>query len=140
MDKNYVFDTSAIFAYTESEEGADDVEKILILAKKSKCKIFISFISLMELYYITWQKKGEDIARELVVLIKSLPIEIIESRERLILLAGRIKANHKLSVADAIVTATAIEKSAALVHKDSELESVSQYTTTLKLPMKLSTL
>ena len=134
MDKNYVFDTSAIFAYIESEEGADAVEKILTLARKDKCKIFISFISLMELYYVTWQRKGEDIARELVVLIKSLPVEIVESNERLILSAGRIKASHKLSVADAIVTATAIEKSATLIHKASELEPVSKYIKTLKLP------
>ena len=134
MDKNYVLDTSAIFVYLESEEGADEVEKILTLARKDKCKVFISFISLMEVYYIVWQRKGEGIAKEAIVLIKSLPIEIVESKERLILSAGHIKANHKLSVADAIVTATAIEKSAKLVHKDSELEPVSQYVATLELP------
>ena len=134
MDKNYVLDTSAIFVYLESEDGADEVEKILTLARKNKCKVFISFISLMEVYYIVWQRKGEDVAKEAIVLIKSLPIEIVESKERLILSAGRIKANHKLSVADAIVAATAIEKSATLVHKDSELEPVLQYVKTLKLP------
>jgi len=52
----------------------------------------------------------------------------------LILSAGRIKANHKLSVADAIIAATALEKSAGLVHKDLELKPVSQYVTTLELP------
>ena len=129
-----MLDTSAIFVYLESEDGADEVEKILTFARKNKCKVFISFISLMEVYYIVWQRKGEDVAKEAIVLIKSLPIEIVESKERLILSAGRIKANHKLSVADAIVAATAIEKSASLVHKDSELEPVSQYVKTLKLP------
>lgn len=133
MDKNYVLDTSAIFVYTESEHGADAVEKILILAQKNRCKVFISFISLMEAYYILWQRKGEDTAKEAVVLIKSLPVEIVESKERITLSAGRIKANHKLSVADAIIAATAMEKSAILVHKDSELEPVSQYIETLKL-------
>ena len=129
-----MLDTSAIFVYLESEDGADEVEKILTFARKNKCKVFISFISIMEAYYIVWQRKGEDVAKEAIVLIKSLPIEIVESKERLILSAGRIKANHKLSVADAIVAATAIEKSASLVHKDSELEPVSQYVKTLKLP------
>jgi hypothetical protein len=42
--------------------------------------------------------------------------------------------NCELSVVDAIVTATAIEKSAILIHKDSELEPISRYVTTLKLP------
>lgn len=134
MDRNYLLDTSAIFVYTESDEGSDRVENILTLAKKGRYEIFVSFISLMEIYYVSWQRKGEDIAKESVVLVKSLPIQIVESNERLILSAGRIKANHKLSVADAIVTATAIEKSAVLVHKDPELEAVSKYVKTLSLP------
>ncbi len=136
MIKNYVLDTSAIFTYAESEAGSDTVEEILTLAKKSKCNLYLSFISLMEIYYVAWQKKGEDTAKELVVLVKSLPLEIINSTERLILSAGRIKANHRLSVADAIVTATAIEKSAILVHKDPELEAASSYVEILKLPYK----
>lgn len=138
MDKNYVFDTSAIFAYTKLESGADTVEEILNLAKKNKCGLYLSFISLMEIYYITWQQKGKDIAKELIVLIKSLPIQIIESNERLILSAGRIKANHRLSVADSIIAATAIEKSAVLVHKDPELEAASEYIKILKLPYKIT--
>lgn len=136
MDKDYLLDTSAIFVYTKSEEGSDKVENILNLAKKGKCNIYLSFISLMELYYITWQEKGEDIAKELIVLIKSLPLQIVESNERIILSAGRIKANHRLSLADAIIAATAIDKSAILIHKDPDLEIISQYIKTLKLPYK----
>lgn len=138
MVKNYVLDTSAIFAYTKLEEGAEKVEEILVSAKKNKCAVFISFISLMEIYYISWQEKGEDIARELAVLVKSLPVQIVESYERLILSAARIKANHRLSVADSIIAATAMEKSAELIHKDPELEGLSQYINSLKLPYKPS--
>lgn len=133
---NYVLDTSALFVYIESEKGASRVEEILALAKKGRCMAFLSFISLMEIYYITWQKKGEDVAKELVVLVKSLPLEIVESNERLILSAGRIKANHRLSVADAIIAATGIEKSATLIHKDPELEAVSEYIKTISLSTK----
>lgn len=134
--KNYVLDTSAIFVYTNPEEDSNLVEGILNSAKKGRCNIFISFISLMEVYYITWQQKGEDIAKEFVVLIKSLPVQIVESNERLILSAGRIKANHRLSLADSIIAATAIDKSAVLVHKDPELEVISRYTKVLKLSYK----
>lgn len=136
LDKNYVFDTSAIFVYTKSEEGVDTVEEILCLSSRERCNLYMSFISLMEIYYVSWQQKGKDIARELVVLIKSLPIQIVESNERLILQAGYLKANHRLSVADAIIAATAIEKSAVLVHKDPELENLSGYIKILKLPYK----
>ncbi len=136
MSKIFVLDTSAIFTYLEYEAGADKVERILVQAKGKRCEVFVSFITLMEIYYISWQRKGEDVAKELVVFLKSLPITIVESSERLILSAGRLKANHKLSVADAIIAAIAVDKSATLVHKDPELDIISQYTSTLKLPTK----
>jgi len=134
--KSYVLDTSALFTLTKGENGSDTVEDILISAKKGKCHIYLSFISFAELYYITWQGKGESAAKELIILVKSLPAQRVDSNERITLSAGRIKANHKLSVSDAFIAATALDKSAVLVHKDPEFESVSGYIATLQLPYK----
>ncbi|MFZ3123421.1 MAG: type II toxin-antitoxin system VapC family toxin [Thermodesulfovibrionales bacterium] len=136
MSKSYVLDTSAIFTFTKAEEGSDVVEDILNMAKKGKDSVYLSFISFMELYYVTWQEKSEDAARELIILVKSLPVHRVDSNERLTLSAGRLKANHRLSVADAFIAATAIEKGAVLVHKDPELEVISKYTETIELPYK----
>ena len=136
MAKSYVLDTSAIFTLTKAEDGSDMVEKILSLAKKGKCIVYLSFISFMELYYITWQEKSEDTAKELIILVKSLPVQRVDSNERVTLLAGRVKANHRLSVADSFIVATAIDKGAVLVHKDPELEVISNYVETLELPYK----
>jgi len=134
--KSYVLDTSAIFTLTKAEDGSDIVEDILSMAKKGKYSVYLSFISFMELYYVAWQEKNESAAKELVILVKSLPVQRIESNERITLSAGRIKANNKLSVADAFIAATAIDKGAVLVHKDPELEIVSNYVETLELPYK----
>jgi ribonuclease VapC len=131
-----VLDTSALFAYIDGENGADEVERILNSAARNRCWIFISFISLMEIYYIAWQEKSETIAKELVNIVKALPLQIVESSERLILSAGRLKALHRLSLADAIIAATAMEHSALLVHKDPELEIRSSYIQVLQLPYK----
>lgn len=136
MSKSYVLDTSAIFTFTKAEEGSDVVEDILKMAKKGKDSVYLSFASFMELYYVTWQEKSEDAARELIILVKSLPVHRVDSNERLTLSAGRLKANHRLSVADAFIAATAIEKGAVLVHKDPELEVISKYTETIALPYK----
>lgn len=136
MAKSYVLDTSAIFTLTKAEDGSDVVEDILNMAKKGKDSVYLSFISFMELYYVTWQEKSEDVARELIILVKSLPVHRVDSNERLTLSAGRLKANHRLSVADAFIAATAIEKGAVLVHKDPELEVISKYTETIELPYK----
>lgn len=136
MNKAYLLDTSAIFAYMEDEAGAQIVENILNGARHGKNKILISFITLTEIYYIVWQEKGEDFAREAVVLLKSLPVEFVESSERLNLSAGRIKANHKLSLADAFVAAAALDRSATLVHKDPEFEALAGFITLMALPYK----
>ncbi|MEM3101675.1 MAG: PIN domain-containing protein, partial [Candidatus Nitrosotenuis sp.] len=99
MVKNYVLDTSALFTFTRGEDGSDTVEDILISAKKGKCHIYFSFITFAELYYITWQEKGEGAAKELIILVKSLPAQRVDSNDRITLSAGRIKANHRLSLA-----------------------------------------
>lgn len=136
MAENYVLDTSAIFTLTKGEDGSDTVEDILNLARKGKCTVNLSFASFMEIYYITWMAKGESAAKELIILVKSLPVQKVDSNERITLSAGRIKALHRLSVADAFIAATTIDRKSVLVHKDPELKVISQYTEILELPYK----
>lgn len=138
MPKRYVLDTSAIFTLTKGEDGSDAVENILTLAEKGKCTGYLSFASFMEIYYITWMSKGESAAKELLILVRSLPLQRVDSTERITLSAGRIKALHRLSVADAFIAATAIDKNAVLVHKDPELKVMSKLIETLELPHKKS--
>lgn len=137
MVKSYLLDTSAIFTLTKDEAGSSAVESILIGAKKGSNNVYMSFISFMELYYITWQEKGEAAAKEIIILVKSLPVQKVDPIERITLSAGRIKANHRLSVADAFIAATAMEKKAVLVHKDPEFQAVSKYIEVMELPYKL---
>jgi len=134
--KSYVLDTSAIFTLAKAEDGSNTVEDILIAARKGRSHAYMSFISLMELYYITWQEKSETAAKEMLILVKSLPVQKVDSNERITFSAGRIKAHHRLSVADAFIAATAMDKDAILVHKDPELEIISKYIETLPLPYK----
>src|SRR3990172_6373023 len=115
-----------MFTLTKGEDGSDTVEDFLYLAGKGKCTVNLSFASFMEIYYITWMAKGESAAKELIILVKSLPVQKIDSNERITLSAGRIKALHRLSVADAFIAATAIDRKSVLVHKDPELKVISQ--------------
>jgi predicted nucleic acid-binding protein len=117
----FVLDTSALICLKEDETGAADVERILRQAGP-KDRVYISFISLMEFFYILQQEQGERAAQKGYLEIKQLPINVIESDEQLGLSAAAIKATHKLSVADAWVAATAQRLAATLVHKDPEFE------------------
>ncbi len=136
MSKKYVLDTSAFFTLTRGEQGEGQVERILQDAKKKHCSVYVSFITLTELYYVTWQMQGEDEAQKMVGLMNGLSVEYVHSNDQLSLSAGRIKATHKLSLADAFIAATALEKQAILIHKDPELEPMSKYVETVQLPYK----
>jgi predicted nucleic acid-binding protein len=135
----YVLDTSAWLTLIEDEAGADRVQEILERARVGEVIVLISFMSFMEVYYVTLQERGQDEAQERVELIASLPVLRVESTETLGILAGRLKADHRLSVADAWIAALAKERGATLVHKDPEFEQVEAIIRVLKLPYKVGT-
>ena len=47
MTDLYVLDTSSIFAFTDQEDGADEVERLLDAAKQHKGRLEVCTISLM---------------------------------------------------------------------------------------------
>ena len=139
MPDLYVFDTSALVALTDQEEGADTVEKLLEAARGNECQLEVCAISLMELYYVALQEKDEDEATKLVALVKSWPVTWIYPDERTWLQAGKIKATYRLSVADAVIAAVAKLHKATLVHKDPELAALAAEVSLQTLPFKQKT-
>jgi predicted nucleic acid-binding protein len=130
-----VLDTSALLCLIEGEDGADEVEKIL-RTHGPKGNAYLCFISLMEFYYINHQERGEAVAQERYTLLKELPLKVVESDPELGLAAGRIKAAHRLSVADAWIAAVAERLEAVLVHKDPEFEPLKRILRLAPLPYK----
>lgn len=133
--ETFVLDTSALLCLKENEPGASEVEAILRQQGKKET-VFVSFMSIMELAYILEQEQGEAAAREGVLQLKQLPLRVVESDEPLGLAAARLKAGHKLSVADAWIAATAERLGATLVHKDPEFESLAKIVRLKALPPK----
>ena len=136
MDKHYVFDTSAFLTLTRDEQGSDTVARLLSLARQKKTVIYVSFVTFTEIYYTVYRGQGEDAAKETISLINTLPLEKVHSSDVLALSAGRIKANLRLSLADAFVAATALLKGSVLVHKDPEFGSLSKDLQMMALPYK----
>lgn len=136
--KTYIFDTSAILTYLEDEDGADYVEDLLTEAEVGNSTILISFISLTEIFYITAREKGESVAQKRVELIQSLAVEIEESNNTINVAAGKLKANHRISLADAFIGALAEIRNGMLVHKDPEFENLAEIVKECRLPYKRS--
>lgn len=133
--ETFVLDTSALLCLKENEPGAAEVEAILRQHGKKEM-VFISFMSVMELAYILDQEQGEMASHQGILQLKQLPLRIVESDEPLGLAAARIKAGHKLSVADAWIAATAERLGATLVHKDPEFAPLAKLIRLRALPLK----
>ncbi len=134
--KIYILDTPALLSYIEDEEGSDIVENLLIEAENKKIVIWIAFVSLTEVFYITLQEKGETEAKKRLELMQSLAINIEESNEDLNLRAARFKAKNRISLADAYIAALCEKYNGILVHKDPEFKSVSPAIKEYRLPYK----
>lgn len=119
----WVFDTSALLCLRGGEPEADQVGEIL-QAHGAGRRVLVSFMSLMELFYVVYQKEGRERAEWTHLHTLQLPIKVVESDEDLRLRAGRLKARFSLSVGDAWVAATAWQANAALVHKDTDFSSL----------------
>jgi len=131
-DERYLLDTSAVLAFLEDEAGAQRVEEIIRAGGA-----VIPFLALLETYYISLQETTEPIAEKRYALLKQLPARFLyDVDEPTLLTAGRFKARHRLSLADALIAAFAVREGAILVHKDPEFKSLSKQVKQEALPYK----
>ncbi|HXU43893.1 MAG TPA: PIN domain-containing protein [Thermoanaerobaculia bacterium] len=134
--ERFLLDTSALLTLTDGEVGSEVIKHLLDQAARGEVEVSISAASLMELYYIAIQEQGEDQAALLVGLVKSWPVSWLYPDEETFLLAGRMKAFHRLSFADALIAGTAVACAATLVHKDPEFETLAGELALRSLPYK----
>ncbi len=136
MIERYALDTSAVLALLDREGGWDEVERLLRAAQAGSIEVSACAITLTEIYYIALREQGDDPAANLVGLVKAWPVTWVYPDETTFLLAGRLKASGRLSLADALIAAVAKRLDATLVHKDPELESVGAQVRLRNLPYK----
>jgi len=117
---NFLLDTSALLAYIEEEPGADRVEEIL-----SQERVLLPWAVLMEVFYMTVRERGLHEAETRYAMLRQSSAKILwEMNEALLMRAAKLKGQNKLSFADAVIAAYAIQNNAILVHKDPEYEAL----------------
>lgn len=128
----HLLDTSALLTLIEDEQGAIRVEELLGLPAT-----IITWMSLLEVAYITRQERDAAEADQRYALLKALPVSLWWSiDEPTLLTAARLKAHYRMSLADTLIAAAAIQASAILVHKDAEFEQLAGEVTLEALPYK----
>jgi predicted nucleic acid-binding protein len=124
MMRAWVLDTSALMTLRDGEPGAQRVKQILTESIKGQSVCYGSFISLMEIYYRVWKDENEQAGLSAYRACLDMPIKWIHENNDLLMCAAALKATHAISLADAWIAATAIQKDATLVHKDPEFEKI----------------
>ena len=119
MNKAYVLDACALIAYLSEEDGAVVVQDLLNAAERGECKVFMHAINLLEVYYGVRKEYGEIAASEMLENVKEESITVESGiSESMILDAGRLKSQYRISLADSVGLAQAILLSASFVTSD----------------------
>ena len=130
----WLLDTSALLSFIEDEAGADRVEQAL-----KQPTTLVPWPVLLETHYVTLQEDGQAEADRRVALIKQLNVEILWGMdESTLLTASKLKAEHRVSLADAVIAAFAIRRGAVLMHKDPEFDALAGLLPMEALPHKAS--
>jgi uncharacterized protein len=117
-----IVDTWAALAFLRKEGSADTtMRRYLKRADTGNVRLLMNLVNLGELYYRMIQLTGADDADERLRLYRKLPIEMIPVREPLALEAGRIKAQYRISFADAFAVATARVEGGTVLTGDPEI-------------------
>jgi len=119
----YLFDTKALIAFFNDEDGAEFVEKLLKEVDEGKAKGFISSITLTEIYYLYSRRAGKEVARERVEQIRLSNLKVVAIDEEIALKAGEYKV-RAIPIADALIAASAHSVGAKVVTDDEHFEGL----------------
>ncbi len=124
MKKSYVLDANALLDFVEDGPGAERVGALLSGARRGGSPLLMSVVNWGEVFYHSWQERGEEAARKTIanlarLSIQALPVDLEQS-----LKAGEIKAVHKIPYVDCIAAALAMLHQATLVTSDRDFEKL----------------
>jgi predicted nucleic acid-binding protein len=124
MTKLYVLDASAILDFVNAGPGAHRVREILRESFQHEIPLLMSVANWGEVFYILWQKRGEEVARKAIANLSRLSIQPIPIDLEQSLKAGEIKARNKISYVDCLAAALAVLRQAVLVTGDRDFEKL----------------
>jgi predicted nucleic acid-binding protein len=123
----YVLDANAVLDLIEAGPGARKVERLLQSALQQQSSVLISVLNWGEVFYLLWQRRGEETARRTIANLSRLPLRIIPVDLSQALKASEIKAVHKIPYVDCVAAALAVLQEATLVTSDRDFEKLGRH-------------
>jgi predicted nucleic acid-binding protein len=124
MSKTYVLDASAVIDLLENGPGATRMEQLLKEAHRLNNPLMASVANWGEVFYLSWQRYGEQSARDTLADLSGLPIRVVPVDLPQALKAGELKALHKIPFVDCLAAALASLQKATLITSDRDFEKL----------------
>ena len=128
-DRLVILYSWALLAWIRNESSAPRVDEILSQAERGELLLSMSWINAGEVFYVLGRKHSQKVADEFLTRLPSLPIRLVLPDESPALESARLKANRRISYADASADSLARREAAVLVTGDPELRSLENWVT-----------
>jgi predicted nucleic acid-binding protein len=127
MSKTYVLDASAIIELLLNAPGATRITQLLKEADRLGIPLLVSVVNWGEVFYLSWQRHGEQSARETLADLSRLPIQVVPVDLSQAVKAGEIKALHGIPYVDCMAASLAATHHATLVTADRDFEKLGRH-------------
>jgi len=123
-EKILVLDSSALLAYLQDEDGAEEVEQALLAAQAAGSHHLIASVNWAEVLYVApRQVRYGDVAAVLAA-VDGLPIHMVDAGRELSIRAAGFKYDRRVGLADAYAAALATLLDAPLLTADPDFEAL----------------
>jgi predicted nucleic acid-binding protein len=134
VSKTYVLDASAVLDFIEDGPGAERIEQLFRQARSDNSRLLMSVLNWGEVFYHSWQLRGEESAKSLMAGLSRFPIELVPVDLSQSIKAGEFKAVHKIPYVDCIAAALSVLHPSTLVTADRDFEKLGRHFPILWLP------
>jgi predicted nucleic acid-binding protein len=121
--KRFVLDANALLDFLENGPAAEKVGRLLQDASQQQ-PLLVSVANWGEVFYLSWQRVGEERARQALAQLSRFPISIVSVDLPQALKAGEIKALHHIPYVDCLAAALAMLNQSTLVTADRDFEKL----------------
>jgi predicted nucleic acid-binding protein len=122
MSKTYVLDASAVLDFVEDGPGAERIEQLFKQAQGNDIPLLMSVLNWGEVFYHSWQCRGEESAKNIVADLSLLPIELVPVDLPQAHKASELKVVHKIPYVDCVAAALSVLRQSTLVTADRDFE------------------
>jgi predicted nucleic acid-binding protein len=124
LSKTYVLDASALLDFLEDGPGAERIIQLVKEARHGSTPLLMSVLNWGEVFYQSWQRRGEEAAKTAMAGLERFPIELIPVDQAQVVKAAEFKVVNNLPYVDCVAVALSTLRQAALVTADRDFEKL----------------